>query len=214
MRPRSTGLAQHGGPPNWLEKSDPAGGVVLYLIGRSIPPALTDHTSCPDLGMIYYWMYTNYRHELRLPRKAWLLSGPNSQLHIWAKGWSWSECFWVMQPNFRPLGNLRNVSATFWRKFHRVRKISSDWLGGGGDARPIATITYKVVLRRHTANTQYRKFVTNIPRKEIARPQSQFPHSCVCQQFIYYQDRSEKCLNHKICGPILGIYKSLTDTGN
>jgi hypothetical protein len=26
----------------------------------------------------------------------------------------------------------------------------------------------------HTAKTQYRKFETNIPRKEIARPQSQF----------------------------------------
>jgi hypothetical protein len=25
---------------------------------------------------------------------------------------------------------------------------------------------------------------------ELARPQSQFPHSCVCEQFIYSQDRS------------------------
>jgi hypothetical protein len=29
-----------------------------------------------------------------------------------------------------------------------------------------------------------------IPRKGIARPQSQFPHSCVCEQFIYYHRRS------------------------
>jgi hypothetical protein len=28
-----------------------------------------------------------------------------------------------------------------------------------------------------------------IPRKENARPQSQFPHSCVCERFIYSQDR-------------------------
>ncbi len=38
--------------------------------------------------------------------------------------------------------------------------------------------------------TQYRKFETNISRKGIARPQSQFPHSCVCEWFIYSHDRS------------------------
>ncbi len=35
---------------------------------------------------------------------------------------------------------------------------------------------------------QYWKFETNIPRKGIARPQSQFPHSCVCERFIYSHD--------------------------
>ena len=29
MRPKARGLAQHGGPPGWLEESDPA-GVILY----------------------------------------------------------------------------------------------------------------------------------------------------------------------------------------
>jgi hypothetical protein len=29
-----------------------------------------------------------------------------------------------------------------------------------------------------------------IPFLGIARPQSQFPHSCVWERFIYYQDRS------------------------
>ncbi len=42
----------------------------------------------------------------------------------------------------------------------------------------------------YTAKTQYRKFETNIPRKGIARPQSQFTHSCVCERFIYSRDRS------------------------
>ncbi len=41
-----------------------------------------------------------------------------------------------------------------------------------------------------TAKTQYRKFETNIPRKGVARPQSQFPHSCVCERFIYSHDQS------------------------
>jgi hypothetical protein len=37
----------------------------------------------------------------------------------------------------------------------------------------------------YTAKTQYRKFKTNVPNKEITRPQS-----CVCERFIYSQDRS------------------------
>ncbi len=41
-----------------------------------------------------------------------------------------------------------------------------------------------------TARRQYRKFETNIPRKEIARPLSQFPQSCVYERFIYSYDRS------------------------
>ncbi len=40
-----------------------------------------------------------------------------------------------------------------------------------------------------TVKTQYRKFEKNIPRKGILWPQSQFPRSCVCEQFIYSHDR-------------------------
>jgi hypothetical protein len=49
-------------------------------------------------------------------------------------------------------------------------------------------IIYK--LPRYTAKNQYRKLETNIPRKGIARPQSQCPHSCVCERFIYSHDGS------------------------
>jgi hypothetical protein len=42
----------------------------------------------------------------------------------------------------------------------------------------------------HTAQTQYRKFETNIPRKGIAQPQSQYPHSCICERLIYSLDQS------------------------
>ncbi len=41
-----------------------------------------------------------------------------------------------------------------------------------------------------TANTLYRKFETNIPRNETARPRSQFLHSCICERFIYSHDQS------------------------
>jgi hypothetical protein len=42
----------------------------------------------------------------------------------------------------------------------------------------------------YTAKKQYRTLETNIPRKGIARPQSQFPHSCVCERFKYSHNRS------------------------
>jgi hypothetical protein len=37
----------------------------------------------------------------------------------------------------------------------------------------------------YTAKTKCQKFETNIPRKGISGPQSQFPHSCVCELIIY-----------------------------
>ncbi len=40
----------------------------------------------------------------------------------------------------------------------------------------------------------------------------QFPHSFVCERYVYSQDRVCLFCCRKICGPILGIYKSLTDT--
>jgi hypothetical protein len=61
------------------------------------------------------------------------------------------------------------------------------------------------------AKKKCRKFETNIPRKGISGPQSQFPQSCVCERIIYSHDGLPFLLE-KICGPILGIYKSLTDT--
>ncbi len=57
-----------------------------------------------------------------------------------------------------------------------------------------------------TAKTQYRKFETNIPRKGIARPQSQFPQICLWAIYIIprsiclfcrrkYVDRSREYVN-------------------
>ncbi len=45
------------------------------------------------------------------------------------------------------------------------------------------------------------------------RPQSQFPHSCVCERFMYVFPQSV-CLFccRKIYGPIVGLYRSLTNT--
>jgi hypothetical protein len=54
-------------------------------------------------------------------------------------------------------------------------------------------------------------FKTNIPRNETARPRPQFLHSCICERFIYSHDRSTNAIQ-QIGGPIVGIYKSFTDT--
>ncbi len=43
MRLKARGLAQHGGPPGWLEKSDPA-CVILYMVDL----LFSYLTGCPD----------------------------------------------------------------------------------------------------------------------------------------------------------------------
>ncbi len=51
-------------------------------------------------------------------------------------------------------------------------------------------IDLKFQHRMLTTNVLYRKFETNIPRNETARIRSQFPHSCICDRFLYSHDRS------------------------
>ncbi len=46
MRPKARGLAQYGGPPVWLEESDPA-GCDFECDGWSMTPDLSDHITCP-----------------------------------------------------------------------------------------------------------------------------------------------------------------------
>ncbi len=54
-----------------------------------------------------------------------------------------------------------------------------------------------------------------IPKKGISRPQSQFSHSCVCDRFIYSQDRSTHFIvlqQNRQTNHGNTLYKSLTDT--
>jgi hypothetical protein len=51
-------------------------------------------------------------------------------------------------------------------------------------------VVYQKCMARHTAKTKCQKFETNIPRNGISGPQSQFPHSCVCERIIYSHDGS------------------------
>jgi hypothetical protein len=61
------------------------------------------------------------------------------------------------------------------------------------------------------AETLQRKSHSFIPFLGISRPQSQFPHSCVYEQFIYSQDWSTYFLQQIDCcreNPFLGIFVS------
>ncbi len=47
MRLKTRGLAQHGGPPGWLEESDPE-GVILYMMEGPYRLPFPYRSGCPD----------------------------------------------------------------------------------------------------------------------------------------------------------------------
>jgi hypothetical protein len=69
-----------------------------------------------------------------------------------------------------------------------------------------------VIMAHHTAKTHYRKFETNISRKRLCGLSPYF-HIHVSVSDLYIPRSVCLFCCRKICGPILGIYKSLTDTG-
>ncbi len=58
MRPKAREMTQHGGPPGWLDKSDPARWVLRWD-RRSMPPSLMDRTACPGLELLSCELLTN-----------------------------------------------------------------------------------------------------------------------------------------------------------
>jgi hypothetical protein len=66
----------------------------------------------------------------------------------------------------------------------------------------------------YTAKNQYENLKQMFPEKELRRqPQSQYPNSRVFERFILHIPTIDlPILLQEICGPILGIFKSLTDT--
>jgi hypothetical protein len=64
----------------------------------------------------------------------------------------------------------------------------------------------------YTAKTKCRKFETNLPRKGYRGLSPNFHiHVSVSELYLHFHDGSAFLLE-EICKPILGIYKSLTDT--
>jgi hypothetical protein len=49
VRPKARGLAQHGGPPGWLEESEPA-GVIFYVMDGPYRLPFPYCTGCPQTG--------------------------------------------------------------------------------------------------------------------------------------------------------------------
>ncbi len=85
-------------------------------------------------------------------------------------------------------------------------------MGGDGEAG-LERLRQHCQQGDHTAKNQYRKFETNIPRKGIARGHSPNFHIHVSVSDLYIPTIDDlPILLQEICGPIQGIYKSLTDT--
>jgi hypothetical protein len=74
--------------------------------------------------------------------------------------------------------------------------VGYDEAGGGGivsdshNPQQSAALHGTMGRSQYTAKTKCRKFETNIPKKGISGPQSQFPDSCVCERIIYFHDGS------------------------
>jgi hypothetical protein len=98
-------------------------------------------------------------------------------------------------------------------EYWRASSLCSSWLMWlnrfSDNCKGFKKITTIINSILHTA--LQRKSHLLIPFLGIARHQSQFPHSCVCERFIYSQDRSKYFGCSKIDRLILEIYKSLTD---
>ncbi len=71
MRLKARGLVQYHTPTGLQEESDPV-GCDIVCTGQNIPPALTDHTTCPDLRLISKCtLNTIIAMSFKDSRKAW-----------------------------------------------------------------------------------------------------------------------------------------------
>jgi hypothetical protein len=70
------------------------------------------------------------------------------------------------------------------------RREKGEGGGGGGQSYDKEKVLYKPFNTLCAAKKKCRKFKANISRKGISGPQSQFPHSCVCERIIYSHDEA------------------------
>jgi hypothetical protein len=96
----------------------------------------------------------------------------------------------MMMPNYdrRPVETTCDTFPLFHEKPH-------PWIPGPATGCDVANwmmfrIRASLILNLNKIATLQGKSHLCIPFLGIARPQSQFPHSCVCERFIYSQDRS------------------------
>ncbi len=95
MRPKTRWLAQHGGPPGWLEKSDPAGVILHRLPFPYLGVSLTEVAQLQTDGISGYCYivndYTTIRHELRHARKVYPMSWDSRKQSLSAE-WKKNQC--------------------------------------------------------------------------------------------------------------------------
>ncbi len=81
-----------------------------------------------------------------------------------------------------------------------------EWNGGDGEEKGNDEVASMVSFRGNgVEDALQRKSHLCVPFPGIARPQSQFPHSCVCERFIYSQDQSTHFSCRRIGRSIVGI---------
>ncbi len=76
-------------------------------------------------------------------------------------------------------------ASTGWKHSRNVKILVDIWQSPA--LTGILIHSRSMTDSEHTAKSQYHG--NKFSQKGIAQPQSQFPHSCVCKQFIYSHDR-------------------------
>ncbi len=105
--------------------------------------------------------------------------------YLWAKN---SFKAWGDYMTKRSYENSANNKPNTWEKFACLSQFwFSLWHKASCSTREVLSKRCNI---KCIIESTARKSHLYIPPLGIARPQSQFPHSCVCEQFIYYQDRS------------------------
>jgi len=98
--------------------------------------------------------------------------------HPWPRWSSWSSP-WRSPPGWSP---TRPPWPTVRTRSAQVFSLCHSWI--------LLKPKFSNLLNSSTLHTLQRKSHLFIPKKGIARPQSQFPHSCICERFIHYHDPS------------------------
>ncbi len=94
----------------------------------------------------------------------------------------------VKNPNQPPLSTLNNLTRSYWYIIFGILRGLAKFCFS-----MLVTFSENVRHRRSFVlhcKEKIPKLETNIPRKGFTGPQSQFPHSFVCERFIYSHDRS------------------------